>query len=69
MTIQEAKAKVDLENDVEITLLGYISYLEEIIKQERVKMEDLESKYLEVKKVNEAHKEQVGGLYKELDEK
>ena len=54
MTIAEAKAKLSNNDDEAVkTLLEYIGYLE--------------NNYKQLKRTSEAHREQVGGLYKEID--
>ena len=55
MTIQEAKQKANKDDETVRTLLEYIGYLE--------------NNYAELKKTSEAHRQQVGGLYKQLDER
>lgn len=69
MTISEAKAKVNLDNDVEVTLLGYVGYLEGTIAKKDKQLKDLETKYEELKKTSEAHQGLVGDLYKQVDER
>lgn len=52
MTIQEAKNKANKEDEVQKTLLDYIDYLENRIK--------------DLLNISKAHQEQAGGLIEEL---
>ena len=52
MTIQEAKSKANKDDEVQNTLLNYISYLEGRIK--------------DLMDISKAHQEQAGGLIEEL---
>ncbi|MBQ4030463.1 MAG: hypothetical protein II625_01800 [Bacilli bacterium] len=69
MKIEEAKLKVDLDNPVEVTMLSYIGYLEGVVKTQIEKINELETKYNDMKEISEAHRQQVGGLYRQLDER
>lgn len=54
MTLEEAKQKVNKNDEAVATLLKYITYLEDT--------------YVNLKDTSEEHRKQVGELYKELDE-
>lgn len=54
MTLEEAKQKVNKNDEAVVILLKYIAYLE--------------NTYVNLKDTSEAHRQQVGELFKQLDE-